>query len=134
MKAKRLRDATCINPEYDRRLNKQRKAEGLEPIPHKIAVKKGEIVDNCHPGLCLGSNPAFEPADDDCRKAVAKILTNPLRKAELDNLKRSYELRKHLTKERREYVESLFNNHASEIEGSTPAQAAVAKASSSSGN
>jgi len=129
MKAKRLRDATCRNPEYDRRLNQQRKAEGLLPIPHTIAVKKGEIVEIQHPGLCLGTNPAFEPADDECRAAVAKLLQSPLRKAELQNIKRSYELRKHLTPERRQYVEKLFATHAAEINGETPAQIAADKKS-----
>jgi hypothetical protein len=127
MKAKRLRDAECRNPEYDRQLNKERVADGLPPIPHTLTVKKGEVLEIEHPGLCLGPNPALEPADDECRAAVMRLLENPQRKQELQNLKRMYELREQLTPERRKYVEQMFEKHASEIHGDTPIQVTADK-------
>jgi hypothetical protein len=127
MKAKRLRDAECRNPEYDRQLNKERVRDGLPPIPDTLTVKKGEVIEIEHPGLCLGPAPMFEPADDECRQAVMKLLENPQRKKELANLKRMYELRSQLTPDRRKYVEQMFGKYTAEIHGETPAQVAADK-------
>jgi hypothetical protein len=128
MKAVRLRHATCRNPEYDRRVNAQRKADGLPAIPHTLACRKGEVIE--HPDaaqLCLGTDPALAPADDACRDAVVRLLNSPARKAELQRLKRMFEVRAQLSKEGRAYIEKLFGKYADELNGETPAQTATSK-------
>ncbi len=123
MKARRLRPAQCRNPEYDRRLNEQRVTEGLEPIPHTLDCPKGQVVHDVSPIMCLGTNPAFEPVDDEGRAAVVKALNSPGRKAELKHLRRMFEVKSQLTPKRRKYVEDLFAKYGPELNGETPAQA-----------
>lgn len=123
MKARRLRPAKCRNPEYDRRLNQERVREGLEPIPHTLDCPKGQVVHDVSPIMCLGTNPSFEPVDDEGRAAVVKALNSPGRQAELAHLRRLFEVKAQLTPERREYVEKLFAKHGAELNGETPAQA-----------
>ena len=126
MKAIRLRDATCVNPEYNRKVNRQRVNDGLPPLPPVLQCKKGDIVegDDVHL-LCLGKNPALEPYDEECRAAVVRLLNRPGRKADMDRLKRMYDLREQLTPEKKKHVEEMFEKHGPELRGETPAQKAA---------
>jgi len=128
MKAVRLREATCRNPEYDRRKNAQRVKDGLTSIPRTLKCPAGEIIDSPDGALlCLGSNPPLAPADEECRLAVLRLLNNPSRREQMIRLRLMYEKRSQLTKEGREYVEKVFEKHEDEINEDSPANQVVTK-------
>lgn len=123
MQAIRIRPAKSVHPEFFGSQNRPDKGRVPKFLNHAV----GEIVESADaPGMCLGADPLFAPHDDECRKAVAKLLASPQRVHDLARLKTMFANRSQLSVQAREYVEAIFGKHRAEIENETPAQAAVA--------
>jgi len=123
MQAIRIRPAKTVHPEFFASQNRPDKGSVPKFLNHAV----GEIVESPDAAaMCLGEDPLFAPHDEDCRKAVAKLLASPKRVHDLARLKTMYANRSQLSQKAREYVEAIFGKHKAEIQNETPAQVAVA--------
>ncbi len=121
MQAIRIREGRTVHPEYF-----TSRARGGDKSPKFIDHPVGEIVESADcPSMCLGEDPFFAPHDEECKKAVLERLNSPRRRGELERLKSMYSNRDKLSAGATKYVEAIFQNHAAEIAGTTPAQQVV---------
>lgn len=119
MKAVRLKEGQIVNPLFSAEARREAKANRQSyDVPEFLALPVGEIVDDPDCWLlCIDSNPAMAPEDDECAAKVLAVMSSPARKEFLTRIKRLShpDVKKQLSKGEQEWIEAMVEVYETEL-------------------